>query len=151
MGFSVRVADPRNKFSASHFLFEHNKCSRLHGHNYHVNVDVSGPLTGDYFVVDFYELKHKLKHILSNLDHVVLLPGKSPNIQIIKENEQVKVRFNQKYYEFPAADVRILDLPATTAELLAKYIHDQLKEHFPHFGIVVEVGESVGSIGRYQA
>ena len=42
MVYSVRVADPRNKFSASHFLFEHDKCSRLHGHNYHVAVELAG-------------------------------------------------------------------------------------------------------------
>lgn len=150
MGYSVIVTDPRNKFSASHFLFNHEKCSRLHGHNYHVSVEVSGDLTKDYFVVDFYELKQEINSILDLLDHAVLLPGTSPDIQIIHENSQVKVDFNGKHYEFPMEDVRILEIPATTAELLAKYIHDKLKILFSKQNLVVEVGEALGSIGRYE-
>ncbi len=149
MTYSVRVADPRNKFSASHFLFEHSKCSRLHGHNYQVSVEVAGNLTKDYFVVDFYELKREINSILNQLDHAVLLPGTSKDIKITKQDSQVLVDFNHKHYEFPSEDVRILEIPATTAELLSKYIHDKLQSKFPQHSLIVEVGESVGSIGRY--
>lgn len=149
MVYSVRVADPRNKFSASHFLFKHEKCSRLHGHNYQVSVEVSGDLTEDYYVVDFYRLKSEINQILERLDHAILLPGKSQDIHIQKKNGQILVDFNNKHYEFPEEDVRILEIPATTAELLAKYIHDALQVKFPNHHLNIEVGESVGSIGRY--
>ena len=37
MPYGVYVDDPKARFSAAHFLFEHDKCSRIHGHNYNVD------------------------------------------------------------------------------------------------------------------
>ena len=149
MVYLVRVDDPRNKFSASHFLYEHSKCSRLHGHNYQVSVELAGELTDDFFVVDFYVLKQKINEILEKLDHAILLPGDSKNIKIREEGNQVLVDFNGKHYEFPSVDVRILPIQATTAELLAKYIYDELHPLFQGLKLKVEVGESSGSIAMY--
>ena len=64
MGYKVIVNDSKVKFSASHFLKEHFKCSRLHGHNYYVSVEISDKLDDSYFVVDFMELNAKLKEII---------------------------------------------------------------------------------------
>ena len=57
--FTVRLSDPKCKFSASHFLYNHEKCSRLHGHNYLVDVEVTCPLNDQYLVVDFFETEDK--------------------------------------------------------------------------------------------
>src|SRR5271157_2648024 len=146
MGFTVRLSDPKCKFSASHFLFNHEKCSRLHGHNYMVNVEVIGPLNDQHLVVDFFDLKARTMEILDGLDHAILLAELSPEMNIVREQGQVKVDFNEKHYEFPEIDVRFLPIEATTAELLAKYIHDQLKPNFMEYQLRVEVGETEGSI-----
>lgn len=153
MGYTVRVSDPRCKFSAAHFLYQHDKCSRLHGHNYGVNVEVSGDLNEHFFVVDFYILKQKLIEITTKLDHAVLIPAQSPDIHVEEQTtdagSQVQIKFNGKTYVFPAVDVRLLPIPATTAEVLAKYIYDQLFTEFSTYFIQVEVAESEGSIARY--
>lgn len=149
MVYSVRVSDPRCNFSAAHFLFQHDKCSRIHGHNYFINTEISGKLNENFFVVDFFIIKSKLIEIASELDHAILLPAKSHNIKITKRNAQLLVDFNGKHYEFPEIDVRLLPIEATTAELLAKYVHDKLKENFKDYKLKVELGESEGSVAIY--
>ena len=86
MPYSVKISDPRCKFSASHFLFKHDKCSRMHGHNYQVQVELIGDLNEQHFVVDFFILKQRIMAILDELDHAILLPTESDQIRIIKES-----------------------------------------------------------------
>jgi len=67
--WSLRV---RSDFSSSHQLRNYGgKCENLHGHNFLVEVEVGGnkldPDTG--MLMDFKELKGKLKAVLDELDH----------------------------------------------------------------------------------
>ena len=149
MPHSVRIADPRCKFSSSHFLTEHAKCSRLHGHNYLLMVEVTGPLNDQFFVVDFFILKQKLLALADELDHAIILPTESPKIKIEEKGTQVHVSVGGKDYEFPQMDVRMLPIKATTAELLAKYIYEKLKADYADYSLKVEVAESEGSIAAY--
>ena len=152
MGYTVRISDARCKFAAAHFLYQHDKCSRLHGHNYSVNVELTGKLNDKHFVVDFFEVKSKLMEITKRLDHHLLIPKNSEGIHIIQEtpNSQIRVDFNGKHYEFPPEDVCLLPVKATTAELLAEYIYHEMKKNFQTYELRVEVGESEGSIAIYQ-
>lgn len=61
-------------FSAAHFLTKyHGKCEQLHGHNYRLQVTVTGPLNADDLVVDFVELKATVKKkVTDHLDHTNL-------------------------------------------------------------------------------
>ena len=152
MAFTVRISDPRCKFAAAHFLYQHDKCSRLHGHNYIVNIELTGELNDKSFVVDFFVVKSKLIAITNRLDHHLLIPAESREIQINQETpeSQIHVEFNGKHYEFPPEDVILLPLVATTAELLAQYIYREMYPEFPQFKLKVEVGESEGSIAIYE-
>ena len=150
MGFKVIVNESKVKFSACHFLKEHFKCSRLHGHNYYVSVEVSGNLDDNYFVVDFMELTEKLKLIIEPMDHYILIPTESKDIQLREEQGSVEVITPINRYVFPRSDVCFLPLPATTSELLAKYIYDKLKEIYKDKKIVVKVGESKSSMASYE-
>jgi len=150
MGFKVIVNESKVKFSACQFLEEHFKCARLHGHNYYVSVEISDKLDKNYFVVDFMDLNEKLKIIVEPMDHYILIPTGSPNIKIKEEQESIEVSTPNKKYLFPKSDVCFLPLPATTSELLAKYIHDKLKEIYPDKNIVVKVGESKNCMASYK-
>ena len=69
------------RFEAAHSLPkapDGHKCRRLHGHNYRVDVHVTGPVddqTG--WVIDFGQISQAVKPILDELDHRCLddLPG----------------------------------------------------------------------------
>ena len=150
MGFKVIVNESKVKFSACHFLKDHPKCSRLHGHNYYVSVEVEDQLDENYFVIDFMELKRTLKSIVDRLDHYILVPTQSDDIQITETGDALEISTPRKHYLFPKEDVCLLNLPATTSELLAKYIHGHLKETYPNKNIVVKVGESKSSMASYQ-
>jgi 6-pyruvoyltetrahydropterin/6-carboxytetrahydropterin synthase len=150
MGFKVIVGSTDTKFSASHFLKTPLKCTRLHGHNYYVSVEVKHDLDDSHFVVDFTDLKEKLKAIIKPMDHYVLIPTDSKEFEIKKEKNSIEVIASKKRYVFPKEDVFLLPLPATTSELLAKYIHDKLKEIYGNKKIAVKVGESKTTMAVFE-
>jgi len=61
-------------FSSAHFLRNYNgKCERLHGHNWKVQIEVSGNSTDSQgLLMDFTFLKQELNKVLETLDHKVL-------------------------------------------------------------------------------
>ena len=62
------------EFAAAHHLRGHpGKCSHLHGHNYRVEVMVSGAqLDESGMLVDFGRLRQICDHIVAELDHSLL-------------------------------------------------------------------------------
>ena len=52
----------------AHFLPSHDKCGRLHGHTYTIDVIIEGEKKGG-MVVDFADLKRTVNNILSEYDH----------------------------------------------------------------------------------
>jgi len=147
--YSVHVKDQRMHFSASHFLRFCGDCENLHGHNYTLEVIITGPLNEDGMVVDFSEVKDKAVSICKTLDHKVMLPGNSKIITVKTEEGFVEVLVGQKRYVFPQEDCIVLEIEATTAELLAKYIHDYID--FPkEYQVKICVSESAGSTSCYE-
>jgi 6-pyruvoyltetrahydropterin/6-carboxytetrahydropterin synthase len=139
------------KFSACHFLKEPRKCSRLHGHNYYVSVEISSKLDPNFFVVDFIELKKELKAIVKPLDHFILIPEKSTDLEIQISDDIVNISTKSgKRYMFPLAEVKFLPLSATTSELLAKYIHDQIKLKYKDKQVKVKIEESKSTFAIYE-
>lgn len=69
------------RFEAAHALPKvppEHKCSRLHGHNYRVDVHVAGPVAAEKgWVMDFGDIKRAMQPILDELDHRNLgeIPG----------------------------------------------------------------------------
>lgn len=108
----------RFEFSASHQLEglpEGHPCSRLHGHNYTVEVVLQGETLDERgFVIDYGELA-PIKHYIDNvLDHRHLnnvLPVQPSAENIAKYlYEQIKRQFRQLYA------VRVSETPKTWAE-----------------------------------
>jgi 6-pyruvoyltetrahydropterin/6-carboxytetrahydropterin synthase len=119
-------------FSAAHFItFAGNICERLHGHNYRVRATVAGTLDENQYVIDFIALRDGLRSIIERLDHHMLLPTKHHSIhvaQVASEEfgEQIVVRYENRQWVFPAEDCILLPVKNTTAELLAKWIGEQV-------------------------
>ncbi len=66
--FEVSVQET---FAAAHFLRGYKgKCERLHGHNYRVEITVSGEkLDSIGMLHDFVEIKRELRKLLERVDH----------------------------------------------------------------------------------
>jgi 6-pyruvoyltetrahydropterin/6-carboxytetrahydropterin synthase len=113
-------------FSACHFLPGHSKCNRLHGHNYALHLHVTGEPDDNGLVHDFVELKRAMKAAAEEMDHCVLMPGKSKVMKLEREGIQLNVSFGDKRYSFPEGDVKILDLEVVSAEMLATHALDSI-------------------------
>jgi 6-pyruvoyltetrahydropterin/6-carboxytetrahydropterin synthase len=65
----------RYSFEAAHFLPhvpEGHKCKRMHGHNYEIEVTVSGEVMGNGFIIDFWDLDKIVDPLVERLDHRTL-------------------------------------------------------------------------------
>lgn len=149
--YSVRVSKDYLVFSAGHFItYEGGECERLHGHNYRVACELSGPLDNNHYVFDFIALKNTLKELTDALDHRMLVPTKSKLIHCEPHEKNVTLSFRERTWSFPREDCALLAIENTTAELLARYLTEQLvselkyKHHFAPTNIRMEVEESFG-------
>ena len=129
--YSIYVTKEHLIFSAAHFItFNGNVCERIHGHNYRVSCEVHGPLDENHYVYDFIALRDSLKEITVQLDHHVLLPTKHATIRVERVvervDEEILVTFADRRWVFPADDCVLLPVANTTAELLARYIGEEL-------------------------
>jgi len=152
--FRVQLEKDTLVFSAAHFItFNGNICESLHGHNYRVKCEVTGPLDENGYVVDFIALRDALNEIVNSLDHHVVLPAQHPSIKVADDGKEVLVTFESKRWIFPSEDCVILPLSNTTAELMAHYIAVKLKSKTQSkFGdaiskLIVAVDENRGQWG----
>jgi 6-pyruvoyltetrahydropterin/6-carboxytetrahydropterin synthase len=115
-------------FAAAHFVSEGGKCERLHGHNYQVAAFIWGNLNSLGMVLDFREIKRRLKAVCNKWDHHILLPTGSSLIKVNQKGDQVEVDTPNGRYSFPKKDVKILDVVETTAEELVRILCEHLVE-----------------------
>jgi len=156
--FGIRVDKQYFNFGSAHFiLFEDGTREELHGHNYHVAVDVEGELDEGDVVLDFIPFKPIVKHCCDELDHKLLLPESNPWLTITESEKELEVRHGEDRFVFPRRDCRILPIRNTTSERLAEYlcarILSRTREKIPHAHmkrIRVSVQESQGQAGVYE-
>lgn len=144
------------KFSSAHMVIGHESCGKIHGHTYIVDVEVEGQRSGDFgFVIDFKILKEITRKICKSLDHRVLIPVDSPDLEITSENDN-SVEFtvlNSLDYKLPKQDVVLLPIISTTAESLSIYVADKIVEEIGDTTtldyIEVKVNEGIGQGASY--
>ncbi len=146
----LRISGDKLTIAAAHMLSEHDKCARLHGHNYQVEVEVDGELDNKNMVIDFGVFKSRVGNLLKKFDHKILLPTESKDFEVSVEEKQISViSCEGKKYRFPREDVELLPLEATTVELLSKHIHDLIKKEYSNFKITVTMSETPTSVVIY--
>jgi len=127
--FKIRVTKDHLMFCAGHFIsYEGDQCERLHGHNYRTAVEIEGPLDDNHYVFDFIALKHATKAITDELDHRMLLPTKNVHIRVVRDGLNIDVYYRERQWRFPADECVLLPIENTTAELLARYVGERLRE-----------------------
>ncbi len=147
--YGLVVDSPRMRFSSSHFIVEHEKCERIHGHNYRVKIELKGELDKNRMVMDFREIKEVIMEVIDRLDHKLLLPAKKGTMELVEKEDQIEITTATKFYSIPKEDYLLLPIKSTTAEDLSKYIFDELKKQIP-LVTKVYVSETDGSTAFYE-
>ncbi len=157
--YGVRVYKQYFNFGSAHFLiFGDGTREELHGHNYKVEARIWGDTIAGDLVLDFIQLKPVVKAICDELDHVTLLPDRNPHLELMVGEDKVEARHRDgSYFCFPRRDVRVLPLPNTSVEMLARHIAHSFIERLPAScpdaaiqSVEIEVEESPGQAGVYR-
>ena len=153
---SVTVEGVRLRFAAAHMATLGDDLEPLHGHNYAVRCRVEGALAADRWVIDFGVLKRAVREACEALDHRFLLQRDSPLLDVREDGGAWTIRFREREYRFPAADVAALPIENSTAELIAEWIAGRVLASLGGGGhanlrrIAVEVEEMPGQSGGYE-
>ena len=126
--WSIDLSKEYFKFSAAHFLiFPDGSAERLHGHNYRVFVEIDAELTRFGLVIDFRMVKPLVRELCDMLDEHWLVPGKHPVLKHVARSDGVtEVRYMERYYAAPTADVLVLPINNTSSENLATWFAQEL-------------------------
>jgi 6-pyruvoyltetrahydropterin/6-carboxytetrahydropterin synthase len=115
------------RISTGHRILHHDgKCSRPHGHNYEVSVEIRGELTEEGWVVD----KGEVTGIIDEWDHRFLVEDGDPLIEAFQASGD-------------EGALVVIDHPPT-AEVMAVLLEEQMLERFPDTvsDVSVEVAET---------
>jgi 6-pyruvoyltetrahydropterin/6-carboxytetrahydropterin synthase len=154
--YRIVLAKEDFKFSAAHFtLFPNGGAELLHGHNYQVEVELSGGgLDEEGLLVDLESFKKALRSRCARLDSFTLLPSASRRLRWSRDGGSVEVSCGERVYRFPENDVLFLPLVNTSIELLARMLWDELAPQLAGSRVdtlAVSVEESAGQRCWYEA
>jgi len=130
--YSLRLGKEDFKFSAAHFTaFGEDEAEALHGHNYRVSVELSGPEVDELeFLVPVAAAKRDIRSQCAELDEKVLLPEECPHLELTRSGETVTTRFGTRRYEFPSSEVVLLPVANVTVEALARLLWERLADRW---------------------
>ena len=155
--FTIRIDGDDLVFSASHFItFEGGECEALHGHDFHLAVEVCGPLNASQYVVDFIALRDVVRGILAELDHRALVPQHHPRIKMRTIGDELEVTLGRRRWVLPKDDCVLLPAANTTDEMLAQLLAVRICERLsernisPPKSVKVEVREGGGFTAIYE-
>lgn len=117
----------RLQFSAGHFtIFSSTHREKMHGHNYSLQASMTAALSEPGITFDYGIFRDRLTNLCRQLHSYFLLPGKSPYLNIIEENDYYYAEFNHKKMPFLKEDVIILPLSNITLEELSHWFLQEL-------------------------
>ncbi len=127
--YRVVVEKDYLKFSAAHFIAYKGFREPLHGHNYQVSVAIGGTVGPDGYVLDFGVVKEITKRVCRELDERVLVPARSDCLTVTADDATVTLVYEDgARFVFPAGDVVLLPIVHASAEELARYVLDRLRD-----------------------
>lgn len=155
--FAIRVYKQYFNFACSHFMiFADGSREPLHGHNYRVQIKARAPRLSDDMVFDFLNIKPIVREVCDELDHKLLIQGEHPDLKILDENKNYRLEMpDESVMSIPKTDILILPILNTSAERLAIYLCQQIKERvftkyqFKFSQLEIEVEETPGQSAVY--
>lgn len=110
------------KWASAHQIEGHEKCGRLHGHNYRMKVTISSEELDEMgFVIDFGKMDEYIKPLINRMDHRYLASnyGKNtPLVEWLKRNRP--------------DDICFLNIVHTTVESMTEFIAKRFLYSMPN-------------------
>ncbi|MFT4046163.1 MAG: 6-carboxytetrahydropterin synthase [Solimonas sp.] len=108
----------------------------LVGESWIVDIELEGRLDEQSMVLDFGEVKKRLKQAIDgSVDHALLVPRHAAGVQVCRDGEDVQLSFASAHgtYEHrsPAHAVVLLDAEAMTADSLIEHLRPLLRAVLP--------------------
>lgn len=158
MNYSIKVYKQYFNFAASHFLvFKDGTREPLHGHNYRVMLKGEAPKLDGDMVFDFLDIKPIVREVCDSLDHKLLIPKLNDQIKIHEHDKNFKIITpDESEFSIPKSDILLLSIENTSAERLAIYLCDQIREktlqkfNFSFSSLEIEVEETPGQSAVYK-
>ena len=126
---TIEISKEYLHFAAAHFtLFSATERENLHGHNFQVTLDADAPMQDDGLTFDYNILKKAVKQLCDDLDEQVLMPARSPYLEIDEQDDYTYVVFNGERIPFLQRDLTLLPIRNITVEELAQYLLAKLLE-----------------------
>ena len=127
--FEILVSKADFKFNCAHFIAHKGFREKLHGHNYHITVKVTGhgQLNSDGYLIDFADIKIAARSICQTFNEYFICPMKSEAMEITEENNNLCLKCEDgSIFSFPKGDCITLPIYHSSAEELAHYICCQI-------------------------
>jgi 6-pyruvoyltetrahydropterin/6-carboxytetrahydropterin synthase len=144
MTYRITLEQNTLRFAAAHFATFGGDCEPLHGHNYGVTLELSGPLTLESWVLDFSEAKRIARAICKEVDHKFILQTESRVLAVERSETAYEIVFRDRRYVMPVADVAPLPIDNSTAERLAGWFAGRVTTELAGRGITNIHRVSVG-------
>ena len=126
---TIEISKEYLHFAAAHFtLFSAAERENLHGHNFQVTLDADAPMQDNGLTFDYNILKRAVKKLCDDLDEQVLMPTRSPYLEIDEQEDYTYVVFNGERIPFLKRDLTLLPIRNITVEELAQYLLAKLLE-----------------------
>ena len=157
--WSIHLQKEYFKFSCAHFLiFPDGTKERLHGHNYHVEVEIEGALSDRGLVIDFQDAKPVVRELCDELDEHWVVPGQHPELEVERlDDGHTAVSYRDERYLAPSLDVLVLPVNNSSVENLATWFGRELDRRLvERFGrsqvrrLRVSISETPGQRGVYE-
>ena len=145
----IEISKEYLNFSAGHFtIFGPDERENLHGHNFQVRCAVTAVVGENGMAFDYVLLKRVMRELCDQLDERMLLPERSPYLDLEHRDGMVVAHFGDEEIPFLARDCLPLPIRNVTIEELAVLLLERLGRHpeIADRGIrSIEVGVSSGS------
>jgi 6-pyruvoyltetrahydropterin/6-carboxytetrahydropterin synthase len=125
MSIYINGWETNMKFSAAHFIPYHDKCKRLHGHDYAIDIRIEGELLNG-MVADFVTVKKETRKLLEEIDHKLILPVHGKDMEQEKEGDHFIIKYEGKTMSIPEEFVYLCDIDYSSSEELSRFFASEI-------------------------
>ncbi len=136
---SIGLYRSNHHFSASHFIRTNGFNESIHGHNYYVEVILTGTVGLDGLIHDYLEVESLLTNVIQEWDHYLLIPSENKGILINKTQNNFEIQYDNRFYSIPIDEIRFIKCSNITTENLAEVLSKKLNDKLKDLGLITNL------------